>query len=131
MEEETRPSIPKWVTLIVFIIIASEFLTSPPIQPPLTPTTYQTTPTQSSPMTHPPIPHLTTAKAKAFEIFKNAYPSGAWIEGQKALLKEKYAEAKGVGGGANGLRMEIRESFLICLTLLWDHGLIECGVQVL
>lgn len=55
------------------------------------------------------VPQLTTEKAKAFEIFKQGYPSGAWIEGQKSLLKEKYSEAKALGERASGLRAEISE----------------------
>ena len=48
-----------------------------------------------------------TEKAKAFEIFKNGYPAGSWIDGQKALLKTKYTEAKSVGEKANNYRNEI------------------------
>ncbi|KAJ3219561.1 hypothetical protein HDU67_000506 [Dinochytrium kinnereticum] len=50
------------------------------------------------------IPHFTTEKARAFEIFKSAYPSGGWIDGQKTLLREKYGEAKALGEVANRLR---------------------------
>ena len=40
------------------------------------------------------IPKLTTEKAKAFEIFKSGYPSGAWIDNQKTILKQKYFSEK-------------------------------------
>ncbi|KAJ3088301.1 Kinesin- protein 6 [Quaeritorhiza haematococci] len=53
------------------------------------------------------VPQLTTEKARAFEIFKSGYPSSGWIDGQKALLKKKYGEAKGLGERANALRNEI------------------------
>jgi hypothetical protein len=56
------------------------------------------------------IPKLTTEKAKAFEIFKNGYPSGSWIDGQKALLKSKYTEAKALGENAQKVRNEISET---------------------
>ena len=62
------------------------------------------------------IPKLTTEKAKAFEIFKNGYPSGAWIDGQKALLKKKYGEAKSLGEVAQANRNEISME-IIHLTL--------------
>eukprot|EP00842_Homolaphlyctis_polyrhiza_P004252 jgi/Hompol1/4828/HPOL_003988-RA len=54
------------------------------------------------------LPSLTTEKAKAFEIFRSGYPSSEWIDGQKALLKHKYAEAKSLGEAANKLRTEIK-----------------------
>ncbi|TPX61137.1 hypothetical protein SpCBS45565_g07339 [Spizellomyces sp. 'palustris'] len=54
------------------------------------------------------VPQLTTEKAKAFEIFKRGYPSGEWIEGQKALLKNKYTEAKALGEQASQLRSAIK-----------------------
>ncbi|KNC96077.1 uncharacterized protein SPPG_08467 [Spizellomyces punctatus DAOM BR117] len=54
------------------------------------------------------VPQLTTEKAKAFEIFKRGYPSGEWIEGQKTLLKNKYAEAKALGEQASQLRSAIK-----------------------
>ncbi|KAJ3149855.1 Kinesin- protein 6 [Geranomyces michiganensis] len=54
------------------------------------------------------VPQLTTEKAKAFDIFKQGYPSGAWIEGQKTLLKGKYTEAKALGEKANQLRTDIK-----------------------
>ncbi|TPX57666.1 hypothetical protein PhCBS80983_g03680 [Powellomyces hirtus] len=54
------------------------------------------------------VPQLTSEKAKAFEIFKQGYPSGAWIEGQKTFLKGKYGEAKALGEKANQLRTEIK-----------------------
>ncbi|KAJ3149071.1 Kinesin- protein 6 [Geranomyces variabilis] len=54
------------------------------------------------------VPRLTTEKAKAFDIFKQGYPSGAWIEGQKTLLKGKYGEAKALGEKANQLRTDIK-----------------------
>ncbi|KAJ3176997.1 Kinesin- protein 6 [Geranomyces variabilis] len=54
------------------------------------------------------VPQLTTEKAKAFDIFKQGYPSGAWIEGQKTLLKGKYGEAKALGEKANQLRTDIK-----------------------
>jgi kinesin family member 6/9 len=54
------------------------------------------------------IPQLTTEKAQVFEIFKKDYPSGQWIENQKSLLRQKYAEAKALGDEANILRMDIR-----------------------
>ena len=53
------------------------------------------------------IPALTTAKAKAFEIFRNGYPSSEWIDGQKTLLKQKYIDAKALGESANHLRLQI------------------------
>ncbi|KAJ3117471.1 Kinesin- protein 6 [Phlyctochytrium bullatum] len=53
------------------------------------------------------IPQFTTEKAKAFEIFKAEYPSGSWIDSQRALLKTKYAEAKALGEEANKLRTTI------------------------
>lgn len=56
------------------------------------------------------IPKLTTEKAKAFEIFKNGYPSGPWIDGQKQLLKTKYTEAKALGENAQRIRNEISKS---------------------
>jgi kinesin family protein 6/9 len=58
------------------------------------------------------IPKLSTEKAKAFEIFKNGYPSGAWIDGQKALLKTKYGEAKALGETAQKNRNEISKLIL-------------------
>ncbi|KAI8819646.1 P-loop containing nucleoside triphosphate hydrolase protein [Fimicolochytrium jonesii] len=54
------------------------------------------------------VPQLTSEKAKAFEIFKQGYPSGEWIEGQKTLLKGKYNDAKALGEKANQLRTEIK-----------------------
>ncbi|KAI9095922.1 kinesin-like protein KIF6 [Phlyctochytrium arcticum] len=51
---------------------------------------------------------LTSDKARAFEIFKSGYPSGAWIDGQKQLLKGKYAVAKQLGEVACGLRDQIK-----------------------
>lgn len=50
---------------------------------------------------------ISAEKAKAFEIFKSGYPAGGWIDGQKKLLKAKYAEAKKLGEKANNLRNEI------------------------
>ena len=50
---------------------------------------------------------LSTDKAKAFEIFKRGYPSGDWIDNQKGILKEKYAQAKALGESANQLRISI------------------------
>jgi hypothetical protein len=32
-----------------------------------------------------------------FEIFRKDYPGTQWIDNQKMLLKEKYAEAKALG----------------------------------
>jgi kinesin family protein 6/9 len=58
------------------------------------------------------IPKLTTEKAKAFEIFKNGYPSGSWIDGQKTLLKSKYTEAKALGENAQKVRNEISKDNL-------------------
>ncbi|KAI9004754.1 hypothetical protein BC832DRAFT_64456 [Gaertneriomyces semiglobifer] len=54
------------------------------------------------------VPQLTTEKAKAFEIFKQGYPAGDWIDSQKSLLKTKYGEAKALGEKANGYRNEIK-----------------------
>ncbi|KAI8836152.1 hypothetical protein BC829DRAFT_493426 [Chytridium lagenaria] len=54
------------------------------------------------------VPQFTTEKARAFEIFKNGYPSGSWIDGQKMLLRTKYAEAKALGEEANRLRTGIK-----------------------
>jgi hypothetical protein len=61
------------------------------------------------------IPKLTTEKAKAFEIFKNGYPSGPWIDGQKQLLKNKYSEAKALGENAQKIRNEISEAFVLTI----------------
>ncbi|KAI8807854.1 kinesin-like protein KIF6-like protein [Cladochytrium replicatum] len=60
--------------------------------------------------TKPPVavPVLTADKAKAFEIFKEGYPSSGWIENQKLLLKEKYQQARLLGEQANSLRSEIK-----------------------
>ncbi|KAJ3105594.1 Kinesin- protein 6 [Phlyctochytrium planicorne] len=55
------------------------------------------------------IPQFTTEKARAFEIFKESYPSGGWIDGQKKTLSVKYAEAKKLGEEANALRMDIKQ----------------------
>lgn len=53
---------------------------------------------------------LSPEKAKAFEIFKAGYPAGSWIDGQKNLLKGKYADAKQLGERANSMRSEISKS---------------------
>ncbi|KAJ8330172.1 hypothetical protein O5D80_001743 [Batrachochytrium dendrobatidis] len=54
------------------------------------------------------IPSLSTEKANAFEIFRREYPASEWIDGQKSVLKEKYAEAKSLGEHANTLRTNIK-----------------------
>ncbi|KAI9206079.1 kinesin family member 6 [Polychytrium aggregatum] len=51
---------------------------------------------------------ISTEKAKAFEIFKSGYPSSGWIDGQKAILKEKYSLAKALGEQAHDLRSKIK-----------------------
>lgn len=50
---------------------------------------------------------ISEEKAKAFEIFRSGYPAGAWIDGQKALLKNKYSQAKSMGENANKHRAGI------------------------
>ncbi|KAJ3273248.1 Kinesin- protein 6 [Terramyces sp. JEL0728] len=55
-----------------------------------------------------PLPQLSTEKAKAFEIFKQSYPSSDWIERQKQILKSKYMQAKQLGAKAGTLRNEMK-----------------------
>jgi hypothetical protein len=52
-------------------------------------------------------PQVNNQKAQAFEIFKRGYPSGDWIDNQKGILKDKYAQAKFLGESANELRIKI------------------------
>ncbi|KAJ3257397.1 Kinesin- protein 6 [Boothiomyces macroporosus] len=54
------------------------------------------------------LPQLSTEKAKAFELFKQSYPSADWIDRQKQVLKAKYTEAKQLGAKAGNLRNEMK-----------------------
>ncbi|TPX35164.1 hypothetical protein SeMB42_g07223 [Synchytrium endobioticum] len=64
----------------------------------------------SGEQTNPPSPTPGTSadKTRALDIFTQSYPSASWIEGAKATLKSKYAEAKALGEFANGLRNDVR-----------------------
>ncbi|KAJ3338898.1 Kinesin- protein 6, partial [Gonapodya sp. JEL0774] len=56
----------------------------------------------------PALAALPPDKAKAFERFRSTYPENSWIEDHKSVLKEKYAEAKRLGGEAGSVRDEIK-----------------------
>ncbi|KAJ3324728.1 Kinesin- protein 6 [Boothiomyces sp. JEL0866] len=53
------------------------------------------------------LPQLSTEKAKAFELFKQSYPSSDWIERQKQVLKSKYSEAKQLGAKAETIKEKL------------------------
>jgi kinesin family protein 6/9 len=79
---------------------------------------FNVTATASTPNLAKSMPQLSTEKARVFEVFRREYPGIEWIDSQKALLKEKYAEAKGLGEEANRLRCGIRKSQINVMNII-------------
>ena len=48
-------------------------------------------------------------RAKAFEMFRKSYRKNEAMEDNRALLKDKYARGKQLGGDVNASRTQIKE----------------------
>ncbi|CAN2391784.1 Belongs to the TRAFAC class myosin-kinesin ATPase superfamily. Kinesin family, partial [Pristimantis euphronides] len=57
---------------------------------------------------------MSLGRQEAYDIFKRDYPGKVSIEDNKALLKQRFAEAKSLGQEVNNARQRISEYMAVC-----------------
>ena len=68
---------------------------------------------------------LSTGRQEAYEIFKRDYEHNETIENNKAVLKQRYAEAKQLGEQVNKAKAKISEYYYLIRLNLRLSGLIR------
>ena len=71
-----------------------------------------------------PVGELSTGRQEAYEIFKRDYEHNETIENNKAVLKQRYAEAKQLGEQVNKAKAKISEYYDLIRLNLRLSGLI-------